>query len=107
MINQKEKIRQCISCRLQFPRRNLLRITRVLEYDNGKLKAKIVINPNKHQFGRSVYLCKNPACITAAIKNKKIPKMLRTSNSLLDDNCLTDIENATKKEVIVDGINQT
>lgn len=66
-------LRQCISCRKQFKRTSLLRIVRGYESDSYKL----FVNPGKHTFGRSAYICKSTECITRAIKEKKIAKMLK------------------------------
>ena len=44
-----------------------------------KCSEEIILNPNKFQLGRSAYLCKSDRCIDLAIKEKKIPKMLRVS----------------------------
>ena len=49
-----------------------------------KCSEEIVLNPNKFQLGRSVYLCKSAGCINLAIKEKKIPKMLRVSLKSLE-----------------------
>jgi len=38
-----------------------------------------VVNPSKHELGRSAYICNLESCITKAIKEKKIGKMLRVS----------------------------
>ena len=69
-------LRQCISCRTQLPRTSLLRLTKLF---NTNL---VVMTPTEHQFGRSVYVCKLPACINKAIKEKKINKMLRYKHEL-------------------------
>ena len=37
----------------------------------------LIINPNRFELGRSAYLCASEKCITLAIKEKKIAKMLR------------------------------
>ena len=71
----KTLLRQCISCRKQLAQSELTRITRV--YDLINKTETIIVNPNKHQFGRSAYLCKSPSCINLAIKEKKISRMLK------------------------------
>lgn len=71
--------RQCISCRSQIPRDKLTRITKT--HDQNTKDEKLIINPDKYQFGRSVYLCKNSNCITTVVKSKKIAKMLKASQN--------------------------
>lgn len=73
----KDLIRQCISCRKQFPRRDLIRIT--------KTREKVIINPSRYELGRSAYVCKSTRCINLAIKEKKIAKMLRTSVKSMEE----------------------
>ena len=70
-ITKKLPIRQCISCRNQLLRDGFIRLT--------KCSEEVILNPNRFQLGRSVYLCKSATCINLAIKEKKIPKMLRVS----------------------------
>lgn len=69
-------MRQCISCREQFTRDNLIRITK--EKDKNVNLEKIYLNPTRYQLGRSIYICKSKECLTKAIKDKKITKLLRT-----------------------------
>ena len=38
-----------------------------------------MVNPSEHELGRSAYICKLESCITKAVKEKKIGKMLRAS----------------------------
>lgn len=73
----KKPTRQCISCREQKDRDDLTRITRIYNISSGQ--EEIVINPDRYQLGRSVYICKSPECQKKAIKEKKIIKMLRVS----------------------------
>ena len=49
-----------------------------------KCSEEVILNPNKFQLGRSVYLCKSASCINLAMKEKKIPKMLRVSLKSLE-----------------------
>lgn len=82
-IKKESKIRQCISCRIQLVRDKFIRLTKTFE--------KVVINPNRHQLGRSAYLCKSPTCINTAIKEKKIAKMLRISIKSME-NAIPELE---------------
>jgi len=76
-------VRQCISCRKQLTRDGFLRIVRA--HNTSADTNKLLINPDKHTFGRSAYLCKSRECITLAIKEKKIAKMLRVNIKTLED----------------------
>lgn len=61
--------RQCIACRTQKPKRELLRIVRnpqgVLSFD---AKGKVS--------GRGAYICASTACLQKAIKNKLFQRHL-------------------------------
>ncbi len=70
----KSPLRQCISCRKQLSRNGFIRLTKV--HDDS---CRIIINPTKYFFGRSAYICSSTDCIKAALKQKKIEKMLRVS----------------------------
>jgi len=76
-------VRQCISCRKQLTRDGFLRIVR--SHDASADTNKLIMSPDKHSFGRSAYLCKSAECITLAIKEKKIAKMLRINIKSLED----------------------
>ncbi len=39
----------------------------------------MILNPDRYQLGRSAYICKTENCINLALKEKKIPKMLKVS----------------------------
>ena len=45
----------------------------------------IFLNPNKYQFGRSVYICNNEPCINTAVKRKKIGRMLKVQSNLVEN----------------------
>lgn len=42
--------------------------------------GEIFINPNSSVFGRSVYVCKNAACIKNLIKTKGLKRGLKFNN---------------------------
>lgn len=71
MMNKTKKLplRQCIACRTQKPKRELLRIVRTpdseLLFDNrGKLS------------GRGAYLCVSSECLKKTVKNKLFKRHL-------------------------------
>lgn len=82
MKAKKVPLRQCIACRAQKPKRELIRIVRnpdgVLLYDSrGKVS------------GRGAYLCASPACLQRAIKNKLFSRQL---NAEPERELLTQLE---------------
>ncbi len=63
-------------------RDDLIRLTKI---ENEILEIKeVIVNPDRFQLGRSIYLCKSAQCINLAIKEKKIQKMLRTSTENIE-----------------------
>lgn len=58
-------MRLCIACRELNDRDQMHRI--MTEYKSDTL----ILNPNKNQFGRSVYLCRSEQCIKKIKKNKR------------------------------------
>ena len=68
-------------------RDGFIRLTKISNPVSGS--EEIVLNPNKFQLGRSIYLCKSDRCINLAIKEKKIQKMLRVSLKSLEKIILT------------------
>jgi len=64
-----------------------------------KCSGEIVLNPGRFQLGRSVYLCKSTTCINLAIKEKRIPKMLRVSLRSLE-NVIPKLEEFSGKVVL-------
>lgn len=83
-MNKAKKVpmRQCIACRTQRPKRELLRIVRdpegVLFYDS---KGKVS--------GRGAYLCVSANCLDKAVKNKLFPRQL---NAELDSDLLAQLK---------------
>jgi len=87
-------MRQCISCRTQLSRDSFIRITK----NKDTNQETVVINPDKHQFGRSVYICKTKECITKAIKEKKIVKILKISTKNVEP-LIPELEKLTQHSV--------
>ncbi|MBQ8848376.1 MAG: YlxR family protein [Candidatus Gastranaerophilales bacterium] len=80
---QKEIKRKCQGCMEIKDRTSLIKITKL---QNGLLK----INPNSKELGRSIYVCKNEACIKSLIKKKRIKNALKYSN--MDEISRVEIE---------------
>jgi len=77
MMKKEKKaiIRRCASCKIEFDREELIKITKL---NDGTLK----INPALKELGRSLYVCKNPECIKVLIKKKRLKTGLKCSNNL-------------------------
>ena len=58
--------RQCMSCRKYRPKSELFRIMKTGE--------GILIDPDRHHFGRSAYLCRNQACVACEEKRRNLSK---------------------------------
>ena len=61
-------MRQCISCRKTYDRKNLLRITK--DHDQGIMFHK--------GMGRSAYICQSKTCYSDSKIKKKLQKALKT-----------------------------
>ncbi|MBX2860316.1 MAG: YlxR family protein [Vampirovibrio sp.] len=64
-------VRQCVACRQQYPRTQLLSIT------YSSLKQQFSVNQQPPLQGRSAYICPKPACFKAAFKSKKLQRSLK------------------------------
>ena len=69
MKGKRPILRRCISCRENFDRVNMLRIT----YEN---ESGILINSG---FGRSAYICKTKNCTKDPKLKKNLQKALKTN----------------------------
>ena len=84
MIQKSPVMRKCISCRITFNRKNLLKIT-----DDHKLG--IMLNQG---MGRSAYICKSKKCYSDSKLIKKLQKALkRTLNPEFSDIFTREIAN--------------
>jgi len=80
-------LRKCAGCGEIKDRTELLRILR--QHNTGD----IFIMPDSKKFGRSVYLCKNIECLNAALKKKRLHKML---HSQINQGVLEQIQNVMR-----------
>ena len=69
MIEQAPVMRRCISCRKDFDRKDLLRITK--DHKKGIMFQK--------GMGRSAYICNSEKCYSDSKIKKKLQKALKTS----------------------------
>ncbi len=66
----------CVTCRQQFPRETLLRLT--LTPDGVVLNPGLNLGPENRRFqGRSAYVCREQTCRTQAIRGKKLQRALK------------------------------
>ncbi len=68
MIPKNPVMRQCISCRKAYDRKNLIKITK--DHKQGIMFHK--------GMGRSAYICKAKSCCTDSKIKKKLQKALKT-----------------------------
>lgn len=94
---KKTQTRQCISCRVQLPRNSFIRILKKQHLSDNSYE--VVLNPNKYEFGRSLYICRNLDCTRIALKQKKIEKILKVSQASLKN--ITEILN---NKIIPSGV---
>ena len=63
--------RTCISCREVFDKRQLNRVVR-------RPEGGVTLDPVGKISGRGAYLCRNPDCLTKAIRSQRLEKALKT-----------------------------
>ena len=66
---KKIPMRQCIGCRAQKPKRELIRVVRSPE-------GAITLDFKGKANGRGAYLCQDPACLKKAVKAKALSRAL-------------------------------
>jgi len=66
---KKIPMRQCIGCRTQRPKKELIRVVRSPE---GEISLDFKGKAN----GRGAYLCPDPACLKKAVKAKALSRAL-------------------------------
>ena len=69
MTQKKIPVRQCVGCRTQRPKRELIRVVRSPE-------GQASIDSKGKKPGRGAYLCPNPDCLKKAIKSKALSRAL-------------------------------
>lgn len=71
---KKEPQRQCIACREQKEKHELIRITRTPE-------GEIIPDDTGRKNGRGAYICKNKECLRKAVKTKALDRALNMTVS--------------------------
>ena len=66
---KKIPIRQCLGCRTQRPKRELIRVVRSPE-------GEISLDARGKANGRGAYLCPDPACLKKAVKSRALERAL-------------------------------
>ena len=79
-------MRKCCACGKIANRSEFIRILH--EHNSGEY----IINPNNKQFGRSIYLCKNPDCLKIAIKKKRLKNLKNEQLNFIKDELLNFIK---------------
>lgn len=65
-------IRTCVACRTSGGKRTLVRVVRLPENEG------VGLDPTGKRSGRGAYLCPTEACVTQALKQKKLERALKT-----------------------------
>ncbi|MHB0997776.1 MAG: RNase P modulator RnpM [Armatimonadota bacterium] len=68
---RKTPIRTCVACRTSGEKRSLVRIVRCST-------GEIMVDNTGKLAGRGAYLCRSAECLRRAIKEKRLPRALRT-----------------------------
>lgn len=71
-MQKKIPMRQCLGCREQKPKKELIRVVRSPE---GTISLDFRGKAN----GRGAYVCPNPACLKKAIKARALERALETA----------------------------
>lgn len=72
MKQKKTPLRMCLGCKEMKPKKELIRVVRNNE---GEINIDLV----GKKPGRGAYICKNAACLEAAIKAKRLEKAFETA----------------------------
>lgn len=62
--------RTCVGCRAVRPKRELVRVVRTPE-------GTVELDPTGKRSGRGAYLCRNVACLEAAVQGRRLERALR------------------------------
>ncbi len=71
-MQKKIPIRQCLGCRENKPKKELIRVVRSPE-------GEITLDFRGKRNGRGAYICPNPACLKKAIKARALERALETA----------------------------
>ena len=68
---RKIPMRQCVGCRTQKPKRELVRVVRSPE-------GQLSVDTRGKKPGRGAYVCRDPECLKKAIRSKALSRALDT-----------------------------
>lgn len=68
-MQKKIPVRQCVGCRAQKPKRELIRVVRSPE-------GEVSIDSRGKKPGRGAYVCPDPECLKRAIKSRALGRAL-------------------------------
>ena len=71
-MQKKKPMRQCLGCREQKAKKDLIRVVRSPE-------GEISLDFRGKASGRGAYVCPNPACLKKAIRAKALERALQTA----------------------------
>lgn len=69
MKPKKTPMRMCVGCREMKPKRELIRVVRSPE-------GEVLMDPSGKKPGRGAYVCPNEACLTRAIRQRQLERVL-------------------------------
>lgn len=70
-MQKKIPMRQCVGCRAQKPKRELVRVVRSPE-------GTLSVDTRGKKPGRGAYVCRDPECLKKAIRSKALSRALET-----------------------------
>lgn len=75
MKNRKIPMRQCVGCRENKEKKELIRIVKTTSEDEGT--ERICVDLTGKAKGRGAYLCRNPQCLKLARKNNGLNRAFK------------------------------
>ena len=72
MKPRRTPVRTCVACRTSGGKRTLVRVVRLSD------GTGLALDPTGKINGRGAYLCPTEACVTRALKQKKLERSLKT-----------------------------
>lgn len=98
MREKKIPMRKCIGCMVMKEKRQLVRIVKAPETAELTGVKEISVDTKGKMPGRGAYICKNPDCLAAARKAKRLE---RAFSCKIPDDIYEQIEKELKKETDV------
>lgn len=68
-------MRQCIGCQEMKAKKDMIRVLKITAEDGEN--TEVVLDTTGRKNGRGAYVCKNSACLKAAIKNKGLERSFK------------------------------